>query len=223
MSSSETTECQRVFVLEDHPGTRGQLLEAVRSEPRLAIAGEAATLAEASDWLSTSGDATVALVDIGLPDGNGIDFIRALAGLPSPPAVLVITAFGDEKVVVEAIEAGATGYLLKERDAAHITESILTVVEGGSPISPSIARHLLKRFREPVEEHKAEAVTLTQREEEVLRQVVKGFSYKEIAENLDLSVHTVTSHIQHIYRKLSVRSRGEAVFEAIQLGLVDIR
>ncbi len=218
-----TNRSPSVFVLEDHPATRAQLVEAIDGTKELAIAGSAGSLAEASAWLDEGNLADVALVDLGLPDGNGIEFIRAIQDRQSDTAVLVITAFGDEKNVVQAIEAGATGYLLKERDADHVSESILTVLNGGSPISPSIARYLLKRFQEPEESEDTNKVALTKREEEVLRQIVKGFSYKEIGENLDLSVHTVTSHIQHIYRKLSVRSRGEAVFEAIQLGLVDIR
>lgn len=211
-----------VFVLEDNPGTRRQLASAVGEDGRLALAGEAGSLAEALAWWEAGGRAAAALVDLGLPDGNGIEFIRRTTAGPEAPAVLVITAFGDEKNVVNAIEAGAMGYLLKERGPAHVTDSIVTVLEGGSPVSPSIARHLLKRFREPVPD-KAAGVVLTEREEDVLRLVVKGYSYKEIADGLGLSVHTVTSHIQHIYRKLSVRSRGEAVFEAIQMGLVDIR
>lgn len=216
------TDLRSVFVLEDHPGTRGQLVAAIASEPSLTIAGEAGSLEEAFAWWAEGKRARVALVDIGLPDGSGIEFIRRITTEPDNTAVLVITVFGDEKSVVAAIEAGAMGYLLKDREAAHVTQSILTVLAGGSPISPSIARHLLKRFQEPGEV-KQEAIILTSREEEVLRLVVKGFSYKEIADNLDLSIHTVTTHIQHIYRKLSVRSRGEAVFEAIQMGLVDIR
>jgi DNA-binding NarL/FixJ family response regulator len=210
-----------VFVVEDHPVTRRQLVGAVVDDLRLDLAGSAGSLAEATRWWQQGGRAAAALVDLGLPDGNGIDFIHLVAAGAAAPAILVITAFGDEKNVVSAIEAGATGYLLKERDPAHIADLIMTVLEGGSPVSPSIARHLLKRFREPMAGRTA--VALTEREEEVLRLVVKGFSYKEIADGLGLSVHTVTSHIQHIYRKLSVRSRGEAVFEAIQMGLVDIR
>lgn len=211
-----------VFVLEDHPATRTQLANVVQEHEGMALAGSAGSLEEALTWWRNDNRADVALVDIGLPDGSGIDFIREISASDAHTAVLVITALGDEKSVVQAIESGATGYLLKERGAEHVTESILTVLGGGSPISPSIARHLLKRFQEP-EPPCADEVLLTNREEEVLRLVVKGFSYKEIGENLGMSVHTVTTHIQHIYRKLSVRSRGEAVFEAIQLGLVEIR
>lgn len=212
-----------VYVLEDHPRTQAQLARAIEADPRLTLAGAASTLGDAKGWRDAGGQADAVLVDLGLPDGEGTEFIRHLCSRGPAPAILVITAFGDEKHVISAIEAGATGYLLKERDPEHIVDSILTVLDGGSPISPSIARHLLKRFKEEAAADAEPKVTLTDREADVLRLVVKGFSYKDIAENLELSVHTVTSHIQHIYRKLSVHSRGEAVFEAIQLGLVDIR
>jgi DNA-binding NarL/FixJ family response regulator len=214
-----TAAVPRVFVLEDDPATRRQLSVDVVAHGRLRLADSAGSLAEAVAWWNGGGRAEAALVDLGLPDGDGIDFIRLIADAPEPPAILVITALGDEKHVISAIEAGATGYLLKERGAAHVVDSIVTVLEGGSPVSPSIARHLLKRFRTSVSSREAGSV-LTSREEDVLRLVVKGYSYKEIAGALGLSVHTITSHIQHIYRKLSVRSRGEAVFEAIQMGLV---
>jgi DNA-binding NarL/FixJ family response regulator len=214
-----TVRVPRVFVLEDDPETRRQLSADVGAHARLLLAASAGSLAEAVAWWDEGGRAEAALVDLGLPDGDGVDFIRLISSGAEPPAVLVITALGDETHVIRAIEAGATGYLLKERGPDHVVDSILTVLEGGSPISPSIARHLLKRFR-PADQDQDRVGALTKREEEVLRLIVKGYTYKEIATALEVSFHTVTSHVQHIYRKLSVRSRGEAVFEAIQMGLV---
>jgi DNA-binding NarL/FixJ family response regulator len=217
---------RRVFVVEDHATTRSRLVTAIANDTRLCVIGESDTIADALLWFATHRDIDAALVDLDLPDGNGVDLIAAIARSHPEVGVLVITVFGDEKHVVPAIEAGATGYLLKDRDEAHVTDSICEVLDGGSPISPSIARLLLNRFRgarrgneTPLERRR---VVLTGREDEVLRMVVKGYSYQEIATYMAISVHTVTSHIQHIYRKLAVRSRGEAVFEAIQLGMVDI-
>ena len=211
---------ESVFILEDHDGTAKRLQEAIAGDQRLTLAGRANSLAGARSWWSSQTRSTAVLVDLGLPDGSGIDFIRQICTDHKPPVVLVITVFGDEKHVVSAIEAGAMGYLLKDSDPLQISDSICSVLAGGSPMSPSIARFLLKRFH--VQEPEAPSIALTAREREVLQLVVKGYSYKELADSLSLSIHTVTSHIQHIYRKLAVRSRGEAVFEALQLGLVDV-
>ena len=213
---------KRVFVLEDHDATRRRLVASINADPRLVVAGESDCLAAARVFFAETDGVDAALVDLALPDGDGHSLIRELAISHPQVETLVITVFGDEKHVVNAIEAGATGYLLKDRDEAHVTDSICDVLDGGSPISPSIARLLLMRFREESPAPDAQRPQLTPREDEVLTMIVKGFSYREISEAMRLSVHTVTSHIQHIYRKLSVRSRGEAVFEAIQLGLVDI-
>jgi DNA-binding NarL/FixJ family response regulator len=123
--------------------------------------------------------------------------------------------------VVAAIEAGARGYLLKDGSEAEIAEAILELKAGGSPISPQIARHLLRRFQEP-DPAPQTAPSLTDREREILDLVVRGFTFSEIAKGLDISTHTVTTHVRHIYRKLEVRSRGEAVYEALSLGLVKL-
>lgn len=208
----------RVFLLEDSPSTLGKLQAIVEADERLQLAGSAAALQSALRWIKEDRQADIALVDLDLPDGNGSTFISACNALPSGPDCLVMTVFGDERHVLSAIEAGAVGYLLKEQQGPAIGDAICETVAGGSAISPSIARQLLKRFRNPAD--CTPEVSLTPREEEVLQMIVKGFSYRDIAAQLELSIHTVTSHIQHIYRKLAVGSRGEAVFEAVQLGLV---
>jgi DNA-binding NarL/FixJ family response regulator len=137
---------------------------------------------------------------------------------------MVITVFGDERHVVAAIEAGALGYLLKDGSAEYVGRSILALVAGGSPVSPAIARHLLRRFGSP-----AAGVAggdapprLTERESETLRLIMKGFSYAEAASVMGVAESTVTSHVRSIYRKLEVHSRSEAVYEALQLGLVKL-
>jgi DNA-binding NarL/FixJ family response regulator len=138
---------------------------------------------------------------------------------------MVVTVFGDETHVVAALEAGALGYLLKDGSADYIANSILEMLGGGSPISPPIARYLLRRFR-GLEEAQlpdgSEAPRLSEREREVLTMIVKGFSYAETAKLLGVSAHTVTTHVRSIYRKLEVHSRGEAVYEALQLGIVKL-
>jgi DNA-binding NarL/FixJ family response regulator len=141
---------------------------------------------------------------------------------------LVITVFGDEQHVVTAIEAGAMGYLLKDGTADYIGASILEMIGGGSPISPPIARYLLRHFRHdapaPMDAGAADdRPRLSDREAQVLSLIVKGFTYAEIAKLLEVSTHTVTTHVRSIYRKLEVHTRGEAVYEALQLGLVKVQ
>ncbi len=171
----------------------------------------------------------VLLVDLGLPDGDGTELIREVSTSQNPCEIMVITVFGDEKHVLRAIEAGASGYLLKEEDSEQIGRSIRQLVQGGSPISASIARHLLTLFRKQGSSSSAsdnasrneETPGLTEREMEVLSLIAKGYNSNEISEALDVTYHTVTSHVRNIYRKLAVHSRSEAIFEAAQRGLIN--
>jgi DNA-binding NarL/FixJ family response regulator len=209
-----------VLIVEDDPPTRARLARAVEADARLRLAGAAGSLREGLALLRREVP-DVVLVDLGLGDGSGLELIRAARKLSADMQAMVVTVFGDEKSVIGAIEAGARGYLLKDRKEAEIAEAILELRAGGSPISPQIARHLLRRFQEPAAEPQG-APSLTEREREILDCVVKGFTYGEIAKLLEISTHTVTTHVRHIYRKLEVRSRGEAVYEALQLGLVKL-
>lgn len=212
-----------VLLVEDDPATRARLARAVERDDGLRLVGRAGSCAEARAWLATSVP-DVLLVDLGLPDGSGVDLIRELKARAAATEAMVITVFGDEKHVVAALEAGATGYVLKDGADADIATAIRDLVHGGSPISPAIARHLLRRFRAPLAAAPAagaDAVPeLTDREHQVLDLLVKGFTFAEIGELLGISAHTVTTHVKHIYGKLEVRSRAEAVYEALQLGIV---
>lgn len=209
----------RVFILEDHQPTLSSLMKSVSQDPRLEVCGTATTLAQAQDWFSSNPPPDAALVDLGLPDGRGEMLISNISHSVS---VLVMTVFADETAVVSALKAGAIGYLLKERHGTDITDAIIDVINGGSPISPTIARYLLKHFASERDDLVLDN-PLTKRETQVLSLVVKGLSYQEIAQHMSLSIHTIGTHIQNIYRKLSVTSRSEAVYEAVQLGLIDIR
>jgi DNA-binding NarL/FixJ family response regulator len=215
-----------VLLVEDDAPTRTRLARVIETHPQLVLLGAAATCREARA-LFAAAHPQVLLTDLGLPDGTGIDLIREARQRWRDVLPLVITVFGDESHVVGALEAGALGYLLKDGTPEYIGTSILEMLAGGSPISPAIARHLLRRFRpaEPpaVPGASADATPqLSEREGEVLRLIVKGFTYAEIAELLGVSAHTVTTHVRGIYRKLEVHSRGEAVYEALQLGLVKV-
>jgi DNA-binding NarL/FixJ family response regulator len=209
-----------VLVVEDDPETRRYIADAVQSDSGLSLVGAVGTVREGAAALTAS-VTDVLLVDLGLPDGNGAELIRFARKVGADTQSLVITLFADEPSVVGAIQAGARGYLLKDDRAADIVEAIRQLLAGGSPLSPSIARYLLRRFAEPEPRVPAAALPkLSERETEILHFVVKGFTFPEIGGLLDISTHTVTTHARRIYRKLEVRSRSEAVFEAVSLGIV---
>lgn len=210
-----------VVVVEDDAHTRAHIARAVRVHRRLALQGEAGTCAEARALLDPR-PPDVLLIDLGLPDGSGVELIRALRAARPESRALVITVFGDEHSVVESLEAGASGYLLKDGTHEEIGAAIDQLLDGGAPISAHIARFLLKRFHTPAQTAPSgrETPSLTAREKEVLELIAKGFGYAEIARILGISAHTVTTHVRRIYGKLEVRSRGEAVYEAVNLGLI---
>jgi DNA-binding NarL/FixJ family response regulator len=157
-----------------------------------------------------------------LPDGNGVKVIREARRLYPNIEVLVVTMYGDEAHVVEALEAGASGYLLKRQAFEELGDAIISVLRGESAISPEVARFLLKRFNTTAQSETPEN-PLSQRESEVLKWIAKGYSYDEIADILEVSANTIRTHIRSIYRKLEVSSRSEAVFEASSLGFLDLK
>jgi DNA-binding NarL/FixJ family response regulator len=218
-----------VLVVEDEPEFLQRFCDAVAAEPVLRLCGAATTVMGACTLLDTLSP-DVVLVDLGLPDGNGVNVIRhALAG-GATRDVVVVTMFGDDGNVLESIRAGATGYLLKDALPKDIVSSILQVHAGGSPISPAIARRVLQSFRSDTKPVRGEAVApieptvrpavLSERETEILRLVAKGLNFKEVGGILAISPNTVVTHVKRIYQKLAVHSRGEAVYEANQMGLL---
>ena len=153
---------------------------------------------------------SLALVDLGLPDGNGIELIEKLRAQDSSALILVISAWSTQESLFSAIKAGATGYVLKERDDAEVLLSIRSILRGGAPIDPFIAQEILKQISASVitaakdgKSLDSEVALLTNRETEILDLVAQGMSNKEIAEQLFVSKYTVESHIKHIYRKIS--------------------
>lgn len=160
------------------------------------------------------------LVDLGLPDGSGVEIIRAAQAADWLCDSLVVTVFADEDRVIEAIAAGATGYILKNDRPDEIGRNLVTVLEGGSPISPQIARHLLNIVPLP-EDLKGEGlqIRLTAREKSILRLIAHGFKRQEVAEKLNITIGTVGTHINNVYRKLEVSSNTQAVATANRLGL----
>jgi len=209
-----------VAVVEDEHEVRTLFEQAVRSHQRLSLAFSAGTAAAAIQ-LALQRPAQVYLVDLGLPDRDGRDLIRWISAQQPAASVMVVTVFGDDSHVVSSFEAGAVGYLLKDTPPDEIARRIVELHEGGSPISPSVARQLLRRFvgrgaaaATPVDD------PLSERERQVLKLIEKGMTYEEVAEVLNISWHTVTAFLRRVYRKLQVNSRAEAVYEARQRGIL---
>jgi RNA polymerase sigma factor (sigma-70 family) len=169
----------------------------------------------------------LALVDLGLPDGNGIEFIEKLRERDATALILVISAWSTQSSLFSAIKAGATGYVLKERDDSEVLLAIRSILRGGAPIDPFIAREILAQIavrdetqNKCEEELPSDMEALTNREKEILDLVAQGLSNREISEQLFVSRYTVESHIKHIYRKLSVSKRTKAVSAARTLGII---
>ena len=215
----------RVAVVEDDPAFARAIAQALAAAPDLQLAAMASNRAEGLALLARA-PADVLLVDLGLPDGSGIDVIRAAQERWPRCDVVVSTAFGDEQHVLAAVQAGASGYLLKDTPAERVVEEIRSVRNGESPISPLIARRVLQLLRQPAEKQEPEPepepgpALLSAREAEVLRLVAMGFTYEEVAQRLRISRHTVLTFVRRIYAKLEVNSKMEAVNEARRKGLL---
>lgn len=222
---SETRPFQ-ILLLEDERATRQHLATAISSHPQLQLIDAVSSCIDAITSLKAQ-QPDMLVSDLGLPDGHGVKVIEKAKALYPDIEILVVTMFGDEETVVSALEAGASGYLLKKQAFDEICDAILCLMRGESAISPEIARFLLKRFKKSTTSEKYQPQVerknpLTSRENEVLTLIAKGYSYDEIAKAFSLSTNTVRAHIRNIYRKLSVSSRSEAVFEANQLGFITL-
>lgn len=215
-----------VALVDDDPSVRQRFKASIEKHPDLIWLGEAGSVREGKA-LALNTNPRVLLVDLGLPDGSGIEIIQEVSQKQPTIEIMVVSMFGDEGHVINAIEAGASGYILKDTDDLSLAEHIIQLCDGGSPMSPLIARHLLKRMQSSETSLKqimnSEAVALTPRELELLKLLARGYTYREVAEDLNVSSHTVNSHIKNLYRKLSVKSKNEAIYTATQHGILDMR
>jgi len=207
------------FLIEDNPDIRFWLAGLLRRAIPGVEVVEAGTVAAAREQLGGR-CYTLALVDIGLPDGSGIDLVHELRERQPESFVVVTTIFDDDAHLFAALTAGAHGYLLKEQPEETLVRQLRGVLAGDPPLSPSIARRILHHFHPPVSLQPVSPLSV--RETEVLRLVAKGLSRHEVGELLGISPNTVAGHVKTVYRKLNISSRAEAAQEAIRLGLMRI-
>lgn len=226
-----------VAIIEDDPLVHTSLNQAIEQDGGISVVGLASSVADGCA-LVQKGGYDVLICDLGLPDGDGTTLVSQSATLYPDADVLVLTMFADHHKVLAAIKAGARGYLLKDQITTDCIAAIKEVRDGGSPISPIIARLLLaelggkkesqgptarqpSKVPNPSPSNSDNNELLSAREVETLHLLARGFTYVECGDLLGISTHTVGTHVKHIYRKLEVSSRAEAVFEASSLGLLD--
>ena len=207
----------RVAIIEDDPVITETLTAQIERSGDIELVAVAGSV-EAGAKLIKAGGYDVLLCDLGLPDGSGVDMIRQSTRKNPESDIIVVTMFADHNKVIYSIKAGAKGYLLKDDNLDHCVDAIREIRRGGSPINPFIARQLLKRMQP---EPGGTAEQLSEREHHVLGLLARGYSYNEIASLLEISPETVSTYVKRLYRKLEVRSRAEAVFEASSRGLLD--
>ena len=217
---------KQILLLEDLPEIRAWLKTlALQVFPDAQIS-EASRIHDALELVSAM-RFDVAMVDLGLPDGSGVEVIQALREKQPDVQSVVVTIHEDDDHLFPALQAGAFGYLLKEQSREQLAEQLHRISQGEPPLSPSIARRVIQYFTAQARQFQApiqpDSVTphvqLTDRENEVLLRVAKGFTLPEIGVQLNLSRHTIADYVKQIYRKLNVSSRAEAALEAQRLGL----
>lgn len=216
----------RLYLIEDDRSILRFVEDTLRQRPEWKLVGHSDTYAHAQ-MMAPHSLADVFLVDLGLPDGRGEDMLRLLAEARPEAELLVFTVFGDESRLIRALQMGATGYVLKGCSEQELIEAIEQIRQGGAPISPLLARMLLKQFRQPTETDGGDGALadgpvpiLSERETDVLRLVAQGYVNKEIAQRLGIGVATVSTHIKNLYRKLAVRTRVQVVRAAQARGLL---
>jgi DNA-binding NarL/FixJ family response regulator len=211
---------KNVLLLEDLPEIRAWLRKLVLQVFPGSQISESARVHDAVALVSAV-KFDLALVDLGLPDGSGVDVVTKLREVQPEAQSVVVTIHDDDEHLFPALQAGAFGYILKEQPRELITEQLQRISQGEPPLSPSIARRVMAHFAQKgrPQANSLPAVSLTDRESEVLLRVAKGYTLPEIGVQLGLSRHTIADYVKQIYRKLNVSSRAEAALEAQRLGL----
>jgi DNA-binding NarL/FixJ family response regulator len=210
----------RVVLADDQPLVRTGLRMILSDQSDLDVVGEAATGLQAVDVCAQT-KPDVVLMDVRMPELDGIEATRTVTAAQNPPRVLVLTTFDLDDVVYEALRAGASGFLLKDAPEERLTTAIRVVADGGSLFAPSVTRRLIEEFsRRTPAGPPPDLGRLTERETEVLTQVARGLSNAEIAAELFVSENTVKTHVARVLMKLGLRDRVQAVVLAYESGLV---
>ena len=215
----ETSPPLRVVVVDDHPIWRDGVARDLEAAG-LGVAGTAGEVAQAVR-VATATRPEVVLLDLHLPDGSGVDVARALAALDPPPRILVLSASGERQDVLDALTAGAAGYLVKSASSAELIDAVRRIAAGDAVFTPGLAGLVLGEYRRLASTPSAEPATpkLTDRETEILRLVAKGLTYPQIADRLVLSVRTVQNHVQNTLTKLQLHNKAQLVRYAMEQGL----
>ncbi len=209
-----------IAMVEDDINAQERFARVMAADPTLNLIYATRSGGELLQWFARH-PVDVLLVDLGLPDIPGIRVIQSCTAQQPKCSVMVVSIFGDEKNMLDAFEAGACGYLLKDGTEADLAHHVRNLQNGGSPISPLIARKLLRRLRiDPSPSQPPPDNTLSPREQQILDLVARGFTYPEVADQVRVSLSTIHTHIRNIYGKLGVHNKTEAVFEARQIGLL---
>lgn len=195
--------------MEDDKGLRDALVKLIEQSPGFRCSSRHSSAESALKEIGAF-NPEVVLMDINLPGMNGVECVRRLKVMLPGTQIIMLTVYNKIEHIYDALSAGATGYLLKQARPDELLDAIRDVHEGGSPINSSIARKIVQSFQKTAAPG-SEAASLSPRESEVLDLLAKGYLYKEISERLGLSFSTVRTHVRHIYEKLHVRSRTEAV------------
>jgi len=213
----------KILIADDHAVVREGTRRILVQEPDLNVVAEAGDGEEAVRLTGTS-KPDVAIIDIAMPKLDGIEATTQIKALYPNIAVLILTAYDDDQLIFSLLEAGAAGYLLKSAQGYEIIDAVRAVYAGESVLYPSIARKVLNRFLPTPGKPKAQKLSelLSEREMDILKLLVKGLSNRDIATELSLSLRTVQTHLAHIFNKLQIGSRTEAIVRALKDGLVSL-
>ena len=209
---------QHILLVEDFQEIRQWMESLLREAFGQVSITQVSTVVQACAHLETDNLFDLIVLDLNLPDGTGVEILQRIKMQGLTALCVVATAYDDDEHLLTALNAGADGYLIKDQSNEQLIHDLQGILAGSPPLSPPIARRIMKLAKKPAA--KSVLIPLTIREEEVLTYIAKGMNRNEISKLLDLSAHTITSHVRSIYAKINISSRAEAAVEAIRRGLI---